>query len=669
MAELYQFDEIRKQTYESLTIPCAIYQYTNGKINVILVSDGLCRLAKASRAELMKMMQADMYAHVHPEDVYAVAQAAQTFAAVGGTYNVIYRERLSDDVKYSTLHAVGEYMVEADGIILAMVQYDNITAAMEVSQQTKNLFASEVERFYEDDPHAVCVIDQKNSRVLYANKSYLDIVPAQKSYDSALTYWEYFQGRMLPEHEFYFQLNCGRGQFISTDLTTGDPLAASIREAMWAGEPAYVIEVEPMENVYLDEVTGLANAAYLELKAETWIRKFTTQGKTPTVIFFDVIGMKLYNAQYGYKRGDDLLKEVANVLKATFKSQLITRIDADHFCVLTEDTNLETLISQAHETMLHAGVTKTEVKAGIRKISEQEFEEISVLLDEAKLACETIRRSPDIYSRIYDDELAKQLEDQKFVNDYIDQAIANGEIKVYYQPVVRTSDRQLCGYEALARWVSPELGFLAPYRFIHALETSHQIHKLDCFIIEDVCRQYQEDVLAGRPVVPVSFNLSRLDFQMCDMFGFIQETTAKYQVPHEAMHIEITETTFAEDDGQIKEAINQFHEAGYEVWMDDFGSGYSSLNSLKDHRFDQLKIDMEFLKSFTERSQLIIKSIVEMAKSIGIRTLAEGVESEEHYSFLRSIGCEKVQGYYVGKPLPLRESYEQVRRWNGEITD
>ncbi len=660
MAELYQFEEVRRKEYEAMALPCAIYQYADGKVHVLIVSDGLCKLVKRSREELMEILQNDMYAQVHPQDVYAIVQAAQRFATEDSAYNVIYRERLGDDKEYSTLHTVGEHVEAPDGTRLALVRYDNITAALEATQQTKKVFASAVEQFYETDPHAVCIISQADSRVLYTNTAYGEVVPPQKGYDIGVNYWEYFHGKNLPERKDFFREHSDKGQFISEAVTSGEPLAVNIRKAQWAGEDAFVIEAEALEDVYIDSVTGLTNAAYVDLKAEAWIRKFASRGKTPVLLFFDVMGMKMYNAQYGYKKGDELLRDLANVLKSVFGRQLISRVDADHFCVLTEDTGIEELVTEAHEQMLHVGAAKTEVKAGIRRINSEEQMDTAVLMDEAKLACETIRKSPDVILRFYDEELEKQLQDQKFVNDHIDAAIANGEIKVYYQPVVRTLNHKLCGYEALARWISPELGFLAPYRFIPALEASHQIHKLDCFIIEEVCRQYHEDVQAGREVVPVSFNLSRLDFQMCDIFGFIREVAGKYQVPPSAMHIEITETTFSEDDGQIRSAIDQFHEAGYEVWMDDFGSGYSSLNSLKDYSFDQLKIDMEFLRSFSDRSKKIITSIVQMAKSIGIHTLAEGVENDEHYEFLRSIGCEKVQGYYFGKPLPLRESLAQV---------
>ncbi len=560
MTELYQFTDKKRISYETSMLPYAIYQFANLRVNVLVVSDGLCRLMKRDRQELMELFQNDMYAGVHPEDAYPIEEAAMRFAkGQDAVFNLVYRERLSRDADYSTIHAVGEHFRTTDGVQLAIVRYDNISAAMETTAQVRSSFERSVEEF-----------------------------------------------------------------------------------------------------VATDSLTGLSNLAFFDQNAGEWIAQYLDVTGSAVLVFFDLVGMKLYNAQYGYEEGDKLLREVAIQLRKTFMTQLIARIDSDHFCVLSERDEIEQRVEEVAAEVALAGVSRVEIKAGILPITEKHTGSVSALIDEARMACDLIHSDADHIWRFYDEDLIRQLQDQKFVNDHLDQAIENGEIQVYYQPVVRTLDQKLCGYEALARWISPELGFLAPYRFIPVLEASHQIHKLDYYIIQQICIQYREDVDAGRPVVPVSFNLSRLDFQMCDMFSLVLNMADYHRVPHDFLRIEITETTFAEDNGVITEAIEKFQKAGFEVWMDDFGSGYSSLNSLKDYEFDQLKIDMAFLKSFTGRSRIIVTSIVQMAKNIGIHTLAEGVETEEHYEFLRSIGCEKVQGYYFGKPMPLTESLKQV---------
>ena len=238
-----------------------------------------------------------------------------------------------------------------------------------------------------------------------------------------------------------------------------------------------------------------------------------------------------------------------------------------------------------------------------------------------------------------------------YVVAHLDEAIERGWIGVYYQPVIRTLTGKICGFEALARWDDPVHGFLAPNMFIEALEDAQLIHKLDLCCARLVCSQHRAQLDTGFETVPISFNLSRLDFELCDIYERIEEIAAEYRVPRRLLNVEITESTFGGDPAAMARVVNRFRGSGYGVWMDDFGSGYSTLNVLKDYEFDELKIDMEFLKSFGDRSKTIIASIVDMAKKLGIKTLAEGVETEEHRKFLTQIGCEKLQGYLYSKPV------------------
>lgn len=248
-----------------------------------------------------------------------------------------------------------------------------------------------------------------------------------------------------------------------------------------------------------------------------------------------------------------------------------------------------------------------------------------------------------------------------YVRNHVDEAIAKGEICIYYQPLVRALTGKICGVEALARWQSEAFGFLTPAQFIPVLEASDQIYKLDCHIIQEVARRYRQRSQSGLSTLPVSVNLSRKDFRHCDMAAVVDQAAKENQVPPAMLCLEITESALAADKETIDQAISRFHEAGYEVWLDDFGSGYSSLNTLKDHDFDVMKIDMAFLSSLTRRSKAIITSIVHMAKKIGIRTLAEGVETEEQYTFLREIGCELLQGYYFAPPLAEEKGIRYTR--------
>ncbi|MBR1708716.1 MAG: EAL domain-containing protein [Clostridia bacterium] len=249
---------------------------------------------------------------------------------------------------------------------------------------------------------------------------------------------------------------------------------------------------------------------------------------------------------------------------------------------------------------------------------------------------------------------------EQYILDHFDEAIEKGYIKVYVQPVVRTITRQVCGLEALARWEDPEKGLLMPSQFISVLEKHRRIHELDACIIKKVCEGYGRAL--NRVFVPVSINLSRLDYELCDIFAVVESAVRANNMDRRNLCIEITESVLADNEALMHQYIDRFHEAGYQVWMDDFGSGYSSLNVLKDYQFDELKIDMRFLSDFHTRSKRILASIVHMAKQIDIQTLAEGVETEEQFEFLRNIGCEKIQGFLFGRPLPYKECQRYVEQ-------
>ena len=240
-------------------------------------------------------------------------------------------------------------------------------------------------------------------------------------------------------------------------------------------------------------------------------------------------------------------------------------------------------------------------------------------------------------------------------------------IQVYYQPVIRAITGQVCGLEALARWIDPERGMIQPVQFIGLLEEHRLIHLLDCYVIRQVCARIRKTMDRGEYAIPVSVNLSRLDFELCDIYEAVDLSVAEFRIPRNYLHIEITESMFADKPEMMRTVIDRFRKAGYQVWMDDFGSGYSSLNVLKDFTFDELKVDMVFLSNMHLQSRKILTFIIEMAKGIGLHTLVEGVESENQYRFLRDIGCEKLQGYLFSQPMPYDELMEKLKGSGTEL--
>ncbi|SFG31417.1 EAL domain-containing protein [Oribacterium sp. WCC10] len=256
----------------------------------------------------------------------------------------------------------------------------------------------------------------------------------------------------------------------------------------------------------------------------------------------------------------------------------------------------------------------------------------------------------------------------EFTKDYIlsniDKAISEGWIEPYFQPIIRSYTGELCSVEILARWIDPERGMISPALFIPVLEENGISYKLDLYIATRAITTLQYRLRHGLSTVPVSINISRSDFEHCDPARIIADACDKHGVRHDMIAIEITETAIISDNGLIKSAIERFHKAGFEVLMDDFGSGYSSLNVLKDFDFDEIKIDMGFLRDFNEKSKTIVTMAVRMAKNLGIHTLAEGVETKEHLDFLRGIGCERIQGYYYGAPKALNDAIANLEAKN-----
>lgn len=426
----------------------------------------------------------------------------------------------------------------------------------------------------------------------------------------------------------------------------------------------FIADVEVKSQKYEhDRVTGLMSMR-LFLEATESLLANLRRSPLPrpmVLVFINVRNFKHYNVRYGLAAGDECLRNIGRILTLHFPQDLLTRLNNDHFGILTQAEGVTEKLAQVREAIKAlSDELLLEMKAGVYAIPEQREVQTIVALDYAKIACDSIKNKVGSSVQHYSEDIHRQLEIYEYVTSHIDMALERKWVKLYYQPVVRTLSKELCSMEVLARWVDPIYGMLNPGQFISALEDSGQIHKLDAYMAWETCRLMRERMDKNIVVVPVSFNLSRLDFLLCNIFADIEAAVTEFRIPRYMIHIEITESMLFDNGVHMQGEIQKFHDAGYQVWMDDFGSGYSSLNVLKDYHFDEIKLDMMFLSSFNDRSQAILTSTVDMAKKIGIQTLAEGVETEEQFEFLRSIGCEKVQGYFFGKPLPYQESIDNI---------
>ena len=371
-------------------------------------------------------------------------------------------------------------------------------------------------------------------------------------------------------------------------------------------------------------------------------------------VYFNITNFRRLNTICGIAQGDECLRTVARLLSEHFPDRLIGRLAADNFALLAGSGDVQTRISAVCAAFNNYIQTPgIELKAGIRFYDTAKGADgiFSHAFDEAKLACISIKDDANHCWAVYTEEMGAQYAIRHYIREHFEEALQKGYIKVYYQPIIRTLTRKVCGAEALARWDSPMHGLLSPADFISVLEETHLIHKLDAYVIDRVCHHLRQRRDDGRPDVPVSVNLSRLDFSLGNPLEIVEGIVQKYELPRDLLCIEITENALVRDDDLIKNGIKAFRASGYQVWLDDFGSGYSSLNVLKDYQFDAIKLDMDFLRSFNSASRKLLASIVPMAKELGMHTLAEGVETAEQVAFLKAIGCEKLQGFFYGKPM------------------
>ena len=252
---------------------------------------------------------------------------------------------------------------------------------------------------------------------------------------------------------------------------------------------------------------------------------------------------------------------------------------------------------------------------------------------------------------------------RRTIVEKLDRALDECWIKVYYQPIVRAASGKICDEEALARWLDPELGLLLPESFVPELEQAGLICRLDLYVVDRVLEKIRQQEAAGLPAVPQSINLSRSDFDSCDIVEEIRTRVDAAGVPRSLINIEITESVIGKDFPFMKAQIGRFRELGFSVWMDDFGSGYSSLDLLQSIRFDLIKFDMLFLQNFEkdDAGRIILNEMVRMAVRLGLDTVCEGVETEAQADFLREIGCAKLQGMFFRSPHPLEEIFEIIR--------
>ena len=530
----------------------------------------------------------------------------------------------------------------------------------------------DLHRYYDRLTSGICLIGMEAGEpILFVNKGMLKIYHCMDEAEFYRFTGRRFRG-MIDREDYYpvaHMSESDHSEFVTFRFRTRDDHfrraegSASVI-SFEDGTKAWLLQIISSElkgsSAQNDPLTGLLGMRLFFRKALMVARQESPKGRLslycPT--YFNLTNFRLYNSLHGLAAGDHCLKYIASVLQQSFPDALISHLSADGFAVLAMKKDLfqtiEVVCSRVNAYINNSNIV---LKAGVCLLEKDDIYIVRHTFDMAKIACDTIKTDATRCWAVYTRDMGEALEKRAFVLENFNAALEKGHIKVYYQPVVRTMTGKICGVEALARWEDPVYGRLTPNVFIPVLEQARLIHKLDCYVLNQVAKQLHYRLANKQPVLPVSINLSRHDFNLMDPFRMVENVISRYDLQRDYIRIEVTETALVKEKHNLIQTLRQFQRSGYQVWLDDFGSAYSSLNVLHNYHFDELKIDMAFLRNFNEKSRRILKAIVLMAKELGVHTLAEGAETKAQVDFLKAIGCEKIQGYYWGQPM----SYEDIQ--------
>ncbi len=411
-----------------------------------------------------------------------------------------------------------------------------------------------------------------------------------------------------------------------------------------------------------DILTGLFNHDTFVKKAEEQIKN--APNKSYILFVCEINNFKLINERFGKKESDKLLQFCADriMFYTDLERGLCGKLSNDTFGMIFSydidffNDSIKILKCFFEDYPLNTKITAS----GGAYIIDDATLPIETIINRASMAKDLTKDNYDSNITVYDHSMNEKQYSEQYIADHMEDALKNGEFIVYLQPQINHSTEQIIGAEALARWVDPTRGIISPADFIPFFEKNGFISKMDEYIWEKAANHLQRWIKKGNKTIPISVNVSRQDINDPKLCEKLLTIVNKYEIPINLFRIEITESYFSDDTEKIISVVEKLHNNGFLIELDDFGSGYSSLNILKDIQIDILKLDMKFFsgKDNLGRSVPIITSIIRMAKWLNIPVIAEGVETKTQADFLLSLGCEIIQGFYYSKPLPVN-SFEK----------
>ena len=409
-----------------------------------------------------------------------------------------------------------------------------------------------------------------------------------------------------------------------------------------------------------DTLTALPNMRAFLQSAQVLIEEHPEEEYE--IVRMDIERFRIISEMFGIDEGDKLLKFIAVKIQEYLDEEdevAYCRIASDVFamCIPVHSYSVDTMIQKLQKAVTEYPKNYEVVLSfGRYYVTKEDREQkvpVSNLVDRAAAAQITIKGNYLQHVAVYDESIRKKEADEAMILSEMNHALENGEFQVYLQPKVNMQTGKIIGSEALVRWQHPGKGLISPAAFVPVFEKNGFIIEIDKYMIRNTCAIIRRWIDSGIPVYPVSVNLSRLNLYNKDIREYVEE----YQIPREYISFEITESAFSGDNSYIKILAEKLQKEHFKVLMDDFGSGYSSLNTLKEIPVDVLKIDLKFLPAGEndEKANLIIKHVVEMAVDLDLMIIVEGVEREEQVEFLTKIGCKIAQGFYYYRPISVQE--------------
>lgn len=659
------------------------------------ISQGICLSFAGSRDELECQSEESIDTYIQRvSEMIPMPESREHFCQVFSQQNML--KRFTEGTAALSMEAAFFYSEEQQPCVLrinvdmacnsfsreieGVLHFTDVTVAY--------LIENVPQKIYQKDYENIIIIDAKREKMIKTDVLSSVISDYLKKEEAYEGYRSYSSHRAVVESERERFKKCVELSTIKEGLRKDKQYFFTIHETDKTGE----VRLKRYSYIYIDErvdiivgareditefsekdvLTGGYNRRGFIRITERLLNEVPDRTKY-AVLFFNVKNFKAVNELFGVESGDVVLQNIFRTLTHSKLSPVITaRVESDHFVCLVENKNLdfEELTSVCDNKFVKDGkCMNLIIRCGIFYVEEKPMK-ISGMIDRAKLAKRYITDEYVQPYMVYDHSMQVAYIDKAKLAGELQEGIAKEQFKVYYQPVIDTKTGKIASAEALIRWIHPDKGFISPALFIPALEENGHISELDFYVLKKVWQFINDRCENNKFVVPISVNLSWMDFYDEIMMEKILKEMDRFREngrEHMA-RFEITETSYAAIRENRSGILESLRIKNAKILLDDFGSGFSSFGMLQDYDFDILKIDMSFIRKIGEnpKTKSIVHSIIGMAHEIGIKTVAEGVETEEQVSFLRQSGCDYIQGYYYSKPLPEEEFVEFLEKADAE---